>query len=301
LNKFIERVLAKNNLILFIPDTIDEKRIRQGKDPQKYIPELFDGWPLPFPEDWLFIPLPAEVKLINPLNPANFDVRGAGEGFQAAVSMLLGALLEKISSQINSRDFTLVEQSKDGIILYRPYWGAVIPGGVEEELKYNSDLATDYGEKSRRIIIITANEDMAKWRIKNLFKYVASYISLDNTQVDRVNFLCENWLADPEKVLQFGEPNKIELNKATIRESIEQVLGDYQFNESVVASRSSTLGSAPMLAEAKKQDAGWDVVFNEIPREDPFKDSFVAQESDYISAPAEELEKKLTGFLDGIL
>jgi len=296
LNKFIEQVLAKKNRILFIPDTIDEKRIRQGNAPGQYFPELSEGWPLPFSNEWLFVPLPADVKRINPLNPANFDVQGAGEGFQAAVSVLLKALLEKISTQINSRDLTLVEQSKDGIILYRPYWGAVIPGGVEEELKYNSDLATDYGEKSRRAIIITTNEDMAKWRIKYMFDYIKNSISLDNTQVDGVNYLCENWLDDPEKLLQFGELDKIKVNEATMKKSIEKVLPpDYLFHESVVASRSSTLRSAPMLTGVKRQSSGWEKIFNSIPTEDPFK-VFIVQKSDYISAREEELGKKLIGF-----
>lgn len=302
LNSFIELVLAKDTSILFIPDAIDEKgRIKKNKETGRYVPELLDGWPLPFSDDWLFTPLPTEVNQVNPLNPGNVDVSTSEESFQITVSVLLEVLLEKISHQVNSRDLSLVEQSRDGVVLYRPYWGATLPGGVEEELKYNHDLAVRYGESRRRVIIINAAEDLAKWRIKSLSNYIASSIYISESSAQAFNNLCGDWLNKPEMVAQFEDVSALKTNISPIREDIESVLPEgYQFVESIVAPPSSTLGSAPMLAEKEKHDRGWEDVANNIPAGDPFRDKYFISDRDvYVVLPSEKLKDQLPKLIEG--
>ncbi len=299
LNEFIKQMLVQDNVILFIPDAIDEKRIKQEKQTGRYVPELLEGWPLPFSNDWLFTPLLSDVKDINPLNPLNFDVSHADDGFQTAVSLLLEGLLERISKQINSRDRSLVEQSKDGVVIYRPYWAASTPRGVEEELKYNRDLVTQYREEKRKTVIINTHEDLAKWRIKSLFGHVEGSVSLDDTYRNALNNLGEDWVNNPDKVSKFLNISTIKGDKEKIRECIEHVLPpEYKFNKGVLDRVSTTLAVGGMLAEHERPNECWQMIIDSIPEEDPFFKRYVSPERDiYVICSAEDLEQKLAQFI----
>jgi hypothetical protein len=301
LNKFIEQILAIDNLVLFIPDTIDEKRIKKQEETGQYLPQLLSGWPLPFPEnEWLFTPLPSAVKRLNPLNPANFNIHQAESGFQATVSVLLEVLLEIISHQINSRDLSLVEQGRGGVALYRPYWAASVPPGVEAELKYNADLANQYGEKDRRVIAVNASEDLGKLRIKNLFTEII--MSVDDIFRDSLNNLCEDWLNDPDTVSLFENIDAIQSGKEAIRTRIEHgISGDYQFVGSAVTAGSSTLKVGEMLAKEDDLDKGWAVIFENAPAEDQFQKKYVVSGRDvYIMVPEVQLKQYLADNLNKI-
>ena len=289
---FIRKMLAHDNVVLFIPDAIDEKRIRKDERTGKYIPELLDGWPLPFSNEWLFTPLPSEVKGINPLNPLNFDVSKAGDGFQTAISLLLEGLLEKIiGDQINSRDRTLVEQSKDGVVVYRPFWTGIHPEGVEEELKYNHDLATQYGETTRKTAIIGAYEDLAKLRIGNLFVHLGSSILLDGTSRERLMNLCKDWVDDPQMVSKFLNINSI--NTDEIKDLVGQIFpSGYKFKEDIIRRTPTTLGVGELLAEHDKQKECWQWVFDKISGEDPFSQKYVSSKRGDVYTICPEIEIK---------
>jgi hypothetical protein len=186
-------------------------------------------------------------------------------------------------------------------VLYRPYWGATRPGGVEEELKYNRDLAVRYGESRRRLIVISAAEDLAKWRIKNLFNYIENSTYLSESSAQTFNNLCGDWLNKPEMVAQFEDVSALKTNINPIRVDIESVLPeDYQFVESIVAPPSSTLGSAPMLAEKEKRERGWEDVANNIPAGDPFCNKFFISDRDvYVVLPSEKLKDQLPKLIEG--
>lgn len=303
LNEFIKMIVLTSDekmlptihkRILFIPDAIDEKgRLKQ--EGGRYVPELLDGWPLPFSDDWMFRPLPAEVKGIPPLNPGKFDFRRAPDGFQAALCELLDMLVQRIGEQITSRDISLVEQSRDGVIAYRPYWAATRPGGVEEELKSNSDLREKYDEKRRRTVIINTTEDLAKWRMASLFECVKKDIDLDDRKKMEIHNLCEDWLSNPQRIAQFQNLPIPENNKAEMRKTIEGVLPDgYSFYESAIPHESSTLRSAEMLAEREKWDKAWEGIFEKIHVDDPFRKKYIVSGKDsYIIRSAKELSKEL--------
>ena len=263
LNKVIQDMIVKENVILFIPDTIDERRIKTKN--RMFIPEISEGWPLPFQDDWLFASLPSNVVGINPLNPRNFEFYSAGEGTRSTISKLIGILLNKINDQINSRDRTLVEQSKDGIIVYRQYWESRIPGGVEQELIYNSDLRENYNEDSRKVIIINTREDLAKLRIKTLFEIIKNYINIDGKQLDNI---CDDWIQNKNFIKTFLEIGSIIKEKQNLIESIEKAIGtEFEIND---RKQGSTLSVGKMLAEHDKIKIFWEKTFGQILIDDPF-------------------------------
>jgi len=294
LNQFIRDVIAKENIIFFIPDAIDEKRIKSN-DNGIFIPEISEGWPLPFQDNWLFSSLPSRVKDINPLNPLNFNFHNAPEGKQSTISKLIGILLNKINQQINSRDRTLVEQSKDGVLVYRPYWEAKTPGGVEQELIHNDDLRKNYDENKRKVFIINTNEDFAKLRIKILFIFIENNINMNEKHKKVVNNFCKDWIEDQTKIRIFLKIEDVFKEKENLIKSIEEILpADYEFAEEI---QKSTLGIGRMLAEVERQKKFWDKIFNQIPEYDPFLKYTSQTEDLYLSFSNNELNLALKDFI----
>ncbi len=236
ISSFIKDVVKKDSVILFVPDTIDEGRIIENNDSGLYIPELLAGWPLPFSDELLYEPLPAKLERINPLNPTQYNCSAASSDFQSAISSSLRILNKKIGYQINARDHTLVEQSKDGILVYRPYLAASTHSGVEEEMIYNCDLRDQYGQKERKTYIITTQEDLGKLRIKKLFTLIEHSVNITEIQdIESLQELCELWLADPKKVLEFYSKS---YNIDETTEAIEKLLPEgYKFAKDVVEKR----------------------------------------------------------------
>lgn len=297
LNEFIEEMLESDDIILFIPDAIDEKRIKQYKKTKEYVPELLNGWPLPYSRDWLFTPLPPKVECINPLNPKDFDFYGATKEIRSTISSGLKVLSEKIQAQINSRDRTLVEQSKDGIVVFQPYWAASSPGGVEEELKYNHILRTKYEEKNRRTVMITVDEDLGKLRINQLFTVLQNNLdSVDNPTKNKLEKLRADWLNTSEKLSEFYN---ISGKEEEIKKSLEKRLPeDYRFNERI---RSETsLKSGEMLQKEEIREENWEKIFEQI-QKDPFRGYIDKNRGDvYLIWSKNEYKQKLKEFV-GIL
>lgn len=269
LSRFIQDLLRFKNIVLFVPDAIDEYRIsRKEEAGNQYVPELLNGWPLPYSDNWLYEPLPSKLSHVNPLNPKDFDFHAASAESRSAISSMLRILSEKIRDQINSRDRTLVEQSRDGIVVFRPYWAASTPLGVEQEMMYSFDLRNRYGEKERRTCMLTTWEDLGKWRIIELFTLVENSVNIaDNEDLGNLQSLCQKWLIEAKMVSEFYD-NSYDTTK--LRKELETVLPqDYEFSEDLVGTRKTALAVGKMLDKAERQERGWAEIFKQMAQEDP--------------------------------
>jgi len=294
---FLQRMSNDKNTLLFVPDTIDELRIEKDAT-GAFVPKLQSGWPLPYEGDWLFEPLPEGICRINPLNPQGFDYESAPKALKSAISSVLSALDSTIREQVNSRDRTIVEQTPDGIVVYRPYWVRRMSPGIEEELEYNLQLKNASGEQYRRAYVLNTFEDVGKMLISKLFVILKSSVDedTDSKTVHRLDQLCTAMLADRRMVLAFAES---QCDKKKIREDIETELGDLKWNlipNRVPVGRRS-MEVAPRFGETQALDRTWDSAFEQI-SEDPLvkycdeKSSFICWDS--------EFNDKLGGFLPEI-
>ena len=269
LSRFIQDMLRFDNIVLFVPDTIDEYRISQKEEAgNRYIPELLNGWPLPNSDKWLYEPLPSKLSHVNPLNPRGFDFHAASAESQSTISSMLRVLSEKIRDQINSRDRTLVEQSRDGIVVFRPYWAASTPPGVEQEMMYNFDLGDRYGEKERETYMLITCEDLGKWRIKELFTLVENSVNIANKEdLENLQSLCLKWSSDAKMLSEFYNNS---YDKTRLREELETILPqNYEFSELLVSTRKSALDVGKMLHKAERRERGWAEIFEQMAQEDP--------------------------------
>ncbi|MHA1973961.1 MAG: hypothetical protein ACTSW1_13265 [Candidatus Hodarchaeales archaeon] len=269
LNAFILEVLKHENMILFIPDTIDEYRIKEDSINGKiiYVPEVFLGWPLPFSDQWLCGSLPQKLQGINPLNPKNFPFSTADGSTKSAISSSLEMFISRIVDQINARDRTLVEQSVNGILVFRPYWASTVPSGVEQEMQYNSDLKNRYGEDHRKAYLLSASQDLGKWRISNLFTLVKDSAILDAKYNEDLKLLEQKWLEDQGKISEFSS---ISYDKDLIRKEIESILpGNYEFEKRLTGIFKGTLSYGKMLQKSELLNKGWEEIFKQVNVDDP--------------------------------
>jgi len=297
LNQFVRRVLKEDDSVLFIPDAIDEKRILRDEMSGEYFPQLLNGWPIPFPsDDCLFVTHPHHIMKINPLNPRDFGFHSANRKLRAAISYLLRVLDDKITKQINSRDRTMVEQSRNGIVVYRPYWNGISPSsGVQEELKYNRELKEEYGEDKRRVILVATEEDLGKLRINRLFTEIEDSVSdLDDRIRKEMRKLSHEWVNDREKVLEFSCEK---WNRGAVRASLEGVLSpEYRFEDDYVSSRESALEQGMMRKRYSIRDEGWNEVWNRISLARPYGKLLSTEDQYWIHS-----EKKMEEALDQLL
>jgi len=267
LNNFIQEVLKYENMILFIPDTIDEYRIKIDSVSGNYVPELLDGWLIPYPDDLICEHLPLKLREVNPLNPNNFLFSTADGGTKSAISSILNMLSLRIKDQVNARDHTLVEQGVDGVLVYRPYWAASFPHGVEEEMKYNYDLKVRYGDKKRKAYLLSAYQDLGKWRISKLFTLLEDSAIISAREKEGLKSLLQKWSEDTKKVSEFSSKS---YNMDRTRTEIESILpGDYEFDPRFVGSFKGALSPAKMLQKVKLLDRGWEEIFSQINADDP--------------------------------
>lgn len=254
LNEFIKMVLKNNpNLILFIPDTIDEKRIIVEHEDSKriFIPKLNSRWRLPFKSDqMLFDPLPSDDSddKEKPLNPHKYK----NQDDKDSISQTLSILNEKIGDQVNSRDISLIEQSKNGIIIYRPCWEGFVASGVSIEVEYNCLLRklNKIMGKGRKNLIIGTEDDIGKLRIRKLFSQI-SY-DIENCNINELHRICNLWIEDPKKVLEFSS---MHYNWAEIRKEIENFCPiDY----TLYADEVGTLGPGRGLGKRNVNKKYWE-------------------------------------------
>lgn len=193
-----DRLLENKKTVLFFPTSIDELIIMQPeseKGEKFFVPKLDQRWSLPFEDKIIAPPLSPDLEKIEPLNPLNFPFKqDLSDPTTYAISHLL-SLLWKILylKQIISRDYSLVEQSLDGVIAWRPYSFGVRAGGVIGELAYNFSLMGK--QKRRRTIIFSCPEDWNKFLINNLFtNLLPSYLvkKPDDLEESRLKWLQDN-------------------------------------------------------------------------------------------------------------
>ncbi len=298
LSSFIKDVLQYENIVLFIPDTIDEYRIKEDNGSNLYIPELLDGWLLPFSDKLLYEPLPARLEQVKPLNPMRFNYSSASTDTKSAISSSLRILNYRIRHQINSRDRTLVEQSKDGVLVYRPYFAASVHSGVEEELIHNCDLRDYYSEKERKTYVVTTREDLGKLRIKKLFTLIEHSANITDTEdIESLQELRDKWLANPTKVSEFYS-NSFDV-KDTIAEIEKELPDSYKFIKYVVDKGSSALSAAKMLLKAEQKKRGWSEIFQQVAEEDPLIK--YSSEEDILLSSNDSYDKEVETFIRDVI
>ncbi len=296
INIFAERCLdKKKNSILFIPDTIDELRIK--KEDNFYRPELSAGWSLPFKEsDWIYQALPENLERINPLNPKNFQISETKA--KNTFSPLIEILSEKIGEQITSRDYGLVEQSKDGVIIYKPYWDGDISEGAVRETDYNIELRK-FKKENRKIFVFEEEENLSKYRIVELFdSLVNSLKKVDKSTKDNLNKLKEKWKNDKSIYTEFF---KGKLTVSKIRTEIKKVLpNNYDFSEKFFQSHKSTLRGAPMLEKEERLSCCWKALYDNIINLDHFKNKCIDPREEYFLIPSHKFDNKIDYVLNKI-
>jgi len=169
----IEAVLEAPDLVLFFPTTIDEliiKREKIGEHKYHYYPELGRRWGHPCKDKLLSPPLSPALRAVEPLNPLKYQLSGDKTNpVNQAVSCFLSLLWDYIYlKQTISRDYTLVEQCKNGVIACRPFFEGDSAGGVMGELSYNFLLMGK--QPDRRAIVFSTKEDRNRWAIRRLFQ-----------------------------------------------------------------------------------------------------------------------------------
>ena len=301
LSNFVERTMRQyDDLVLFIPDTIDEARIRTDSD-RYLIPELGEPWSIPFSgDDWLFEPLAPELAQINPLNPKGFR-HSASKAARSQLSAMLSILSQKVRSQIVARDHSLVEQALDGIVLFQPYYEGHVPGGVLREARYNYDLITTFGQQRRKAYILDAEDNLGKYRIQNLWDVLL------NTAIDRsgvgsaqetaVDKLVSEWKRDPARVLSFLQGSwSLDEVKAAAR----QLLGDtYRFDSQFAPADSSTLRGGDLGEAADRLQRGWAVIDESARRADPFRALCPEPENQYVVVPVRDFDQAAVSAMAG--
>ncbi|KKN32372.1 hypothetical protein LCGC14_0814500 [marine sediment metagenome] len=230
LNAFGENIVNINQkAVLFFPSTIDELRIEkksfkiEDNTIERYVPELLSRLTNPFDEDeQIGLGLPPSLKNLDPFNPSGVDASNLTENEKNSIGTQLDYLREKIRLQVTSRDYKLVDQSKNGIIAYRPYYKESLSGGVWNEIKYNHKLAQRNEE--RDCLIISIKKDHAKTRIFNFFTYlIGNIVGLSDEQKKLLKDECDNWEKSAEKIGLFSDNDYISNNMQDILESVENV------------------------------------------------------------------------------
>lgn len=288
------------DVVLFIPDTIDELRIKQLSDKGRYLPELSEGWPLPFAEnDWLFIPLPEELKSINPLNPKEFSISPIkGHPITYAIELLA----QKIEEQITSRDFNLVEQSRNGIIGFQPYYEGGISGGALKEAEYNLSIKRYPGQESRELYVIEKKENLGKRRIEQLLSLLvteglaAKYLT--ELVKNAVHKLAIDWQNDSKRVKEFASGT---FSMEKVRQDIENILPrEYEFSGSFLAVPRPSLHGALLYERQERMKKSWEKLFRETKSHDPYRPYCTAPRSSCLFTNANRFETNFQKFIDVI-
>lgn len=272
LSSFVEDIKFFEKLILFIPGTIDELRLLEEND--YFIPKFHVRWDVPFEAEDLIAPLLPHHLNINPLNPKDFDY-SKSEETKSAISYLLKMLSDYILRDINSRDLSLVEQSINGIITYRPFYPNKLSGGVRRELEYNSQLYTD--QKSRRAIIFSVYKDEPISRINRLFNLINKKGFIENLEEEsdkKLTKMCKEWVNNKEKIELFSEEDSLKKEMNKIRKEIETILPKgYEFNENLFDDQSS-LKDTYLSKKERRRAGGFKILMKEILK-DPLEDFII--------------------------
>lgn len=219
----IEKILNKSDkIVLFIPTSIDEliiKREKIDKDNYHCSPELIPRWSLPTSNDLLSPPLISRLEEINPLNPLNFRLStDESDPNSQAISRLLSLLWDFIyKKQVISRDYSLVDQSANGVIACRRNFQGGSTSGVTGELLYNFLLMER--QNQRKCFIFSCIEDRNKLSIHRLFAALADYLINPPKELEETK---RKWIQDNHHIIDKTEEE--------VQKEIEKLLpDDYDF------------------------------------------------------------------------
>lgn len=295
-NNFAKIFINKNErTVLFLPGTIDELRIKKifKHKEDLTIPDLYPRLDLPYgPEYQIFPPLSGSVRAYNIFNPPNLDLSGLNSDLDKKISALLNQFSELVRLQVTSRDINLINQSKNGIVVYRPYFPGYISGGVNDEIEYNYILSQK--EKSRKNIIISTKEDLAKARIRILFTQTLSKLGEDKVD-DGLRKELENrredWILNLERIEFFSSDEKIEKGFSEIWKELEVILPEDYFFADFSFKKNGTFKKGYFKALNKNRDENFQKIKKEI-LNDKLLD-WVLKEDYHILAPSDRLNTNI--------
>ena len=243
-NDFVKSAIKEYNIILFYPTGIDELRIKKNNG--GYEPRLNERWKVLDENERISPPL-GEFANINPFFPAlkENEIPEISDG-EKVVSSKLKILERLIKQQVTSRDYTLIEQAKNGTIVYRSFGSS----DIESEVKYTDDL-------ERKIILYAPEEDFGEWRTKVLLEE----LSKSTTIGDRIKEI------NTEKIK--GELSKEKIQKDDVknntRNTIEKYVGNnYDFPDLRINRSERVLESELELERKKRVDDGWKGIYEKI-------------------------------------
>lgn len=276
LNLFARTIIDLPKTVFFLPGTIDELSLKKEND--IYLPEFFPRWPLPYgKESWISPSVPRELEKINPLNPLNYDISSSPE-IKMSASYLMKLLCDYIDVQITSRDLSLVEQSKNGVIAYRPYFPYKLSGGIRRELEHNYEICQK--EDSRKCIILSVVEDQGKARIQHFFALIETLIkSLDQATKQSLQNKRHQWIYETKWVNIFSNDAllKEEFFLADVRNEVEKILPqNYNFQTDFLSYQTS-LPPGEMGKEEKERRIGFQYIV-EILLKDPLNGYLIIKE-----------------------
>jgi len=188
------KALISKGKIVFFPTSIDEKRIKvktNSIEGKVYLEPNLDGrWDPPYKKRALS-PKIKNKKEINPLNPQNFQLNEK-ENDYIEISRCL-ELLDKFihERQIISRDYSLIEQCKDGIIAIRPFFNGVRSSGMIGEIKYNFLLKRN--NENRQAYIFSQTNDMDKFKLTLLLQKFKEIDKIDDKKAEEIR---EKWIEE---------------------------------------------------------------------------------------------------------
>ncbi|TFF85564.1 MAG: hypothetical protein EU518_00950 [Promethearchaeota archaeon] len=278
LNMFIQDIKKYPQKIFFLPTTIDEYRIQNENE--LIIPEFYPRWPLHFDKAELINgSFSLDLSNPNPLNPLNLDYNGSQKEIKESISILLKLLLNSLYNQITSRDLSLVEQSTNGLILYRPDYPSEYSGGVVRELRYNIDLYKK-GEENRNVFRLSLEKECVRNRIYSFFNLIKKYSEMPqkDEKMKKIYREIENWISEYNWLDLFEDKEKLESGISKIRELIENYLGEYSFDDTLFDLEYSLKGD-DLAEKEKNRSNGYDIIIEKI-----FQDllsSFMIRKEDF--------------------
>ncbi len=264
LKSFMKDIENYDDLILFIPTTIDEYRIKLENE--RLMPGLTPRWSLPFSNEKLITNIakgaPSDFK---PLNPLNYIPSDNIE--KKPLSYLLSFIEKNIYKQITARDLSLVEQSKNGLIVYRPYFPYKNSGGVLREIEHNDELIHIFENSPRNLYILSVKKDLVKARIHFLFEDIITFVVFNNDQNiyrKKLRAIKLDWMSNSTYLDIFSEKTNFQPKSRDIRTKIEQELPiTYKFDERFLEFLPSLDGGSLAIRERKRY-RGFKTLFNKI-------------------------------------
>jgi hypothetical protein len=282
LKQFCTKIIDKPDTVLFLPASIDELRIR--KEGSTYLPDTTARWRLPYDKESCLCPsLSTHLEDVKPLDPLTSSTSPSPE-VEMSVSRLMKLLSDYIGVQITSRDLSMVEQSKNGVIAYRPYFPHHLSGGVERELQHNYELSDK--ESSRRSIILSIVQDQAKARIEHFFTLMDALVeNLEDADRESLHELCHQWIYDGKKIRIFSDDMVLRRKTPDIRKEVQTVLPkEYRFAKDLILKETSLRGGE-MGEQEKQRRLAFKYIVDEVLK-DALREYLISVEDYYkVSSP----------------